>query len=778
MFPALPASAARPLLDKHQWDAYFALFARDVSVPWQPATVRLDTFSGAPVDFAVYNVDPADVIIAGQNRRPRALDTAHRNPLARWRFSPPPGYRFQANDVTVPLGSQEGFYVVEARRGDAVQQVWLDRTHIGLVTKESPGGLLVWAVNLRSGKAIANMPVSFLVGLQLIAKKTDAQGLIDWRDSRRPAFALAEDGAGRAFVSLLPQAPLPASIVGLRLDSAVARAGETVRFAGFVRHRTSTGYRRATGDARVTLAGRGNALAAATAHLDGAGAFSGGLDIPAGLEEGDYAVLAASAGAVGGTTVHVDAAGDLALAIRADCPCEADKPVSLGLSARRGLAGAPDVTIHVRVVRTPHTLPPGSAEDTVRWGTTVVDELTVRADASGHAVVVLPPPSDGLDSTYGIRATARGATATSRVAVPMAKIALALEPVAPSADVGAPIAFDVRGFDASDGEPAAGLPVQVRISHGVSGQAQSVTLDEHGRAHATFRSPYLGSNLAVAEASIGARHARDAAAVVVEPSALSGRATSAGSDVSVTLDKSRYRPGDRIGVNASASGANGDALVTLDGARTYQSRLAAVSGGRAAVTLDLGEPQGDARVAVAFVRDGAVAFGTAQLRIDAPGHARATELVFDKTAYAPGATLHATLRDNTGAGGSATLAIRIADGLESGPALFDDAPGVLSTGATTSQYPSADDPAWHAYVVPAGSKASDLFAAERPRKVATEAPSLGAAAPRTLLWNVERIDGGSFDVTVPKERGKFVLSILKIADDGDVGAASGSFTVQ
>src|SRR5277367_5906674 len=53
----LPSRAARPLLDQHQWDAYFALFARDVSVPWKAASVRLDTYSGAPVDFAAYEVD-------------------------------------------------------------------------------------------------------------------------------------------------------------------------------------------------------------------------------------------------------------------------------------------------------------------------------------------------------------------------------------------------------------------------------------------------------------------------------------------------------------------------------------------------------------------------------------------------------------------------------------------------------------------------------------------------------------------------------------------------
>jgi hypothetical protein len=769
--------AARPLLDQHQWDAYFALFARDVSLPWLPATVRLDTYSGAPVDFAAYNVDPADVIIAGQNRTPRALDTAHLRPLVRWRFSPPPGYRFESNDVAVPLGSREGFYVVEARRGDAVQQVWLNRTHVGLVTKESPEGLLVWGVDLRGGRAIANMPIAFLVGLRLVTKATDRQGLIVWRDSRRPSFALAESGAGRAFVSLLPQAPPPPAIVGLRLGSALVRAGESVRFVGFARRRTPAGYRRASGDARVRLVARGTTLAESAAHLDPAGAFSGALTAPAGLEDGDYSVLASAAGGVGGTAVHVDAAADLALTLGSDCPCNPDGAIPVVLTARRAETGVPDVPVHVQIVRTPHIVPPGSAEDAPLWGTTTVYEQTVRTDAAGRATVTLSPPADGLDSTYGVRATTRGATATARIAVPMAKVALALEPAAPSADVGRPIAFDVRGFDPVAGAPAAGLAVTLRISHGVSGQAQTLTLDESGRAHAIFRAPYLGSNLALAEAAAGGRRALDATSVVVEPSALSERAASTRADVTVAVDKPRYRPGDRVTVRANANGATGDALIALEGMRTYQARLASVAGGRAATTLDLGDAQGDVEATVAFVRDGAVALGSAAVHVQGPGRERETELVLERAAYAPGETLRATIRDGA-LRGPATLAIRIADGRESGPAFFDDAPEVLLTGATTSQDPASDDPAWHAYVAPARSKASDIFAAERPRKVPTEPPAIGVAAPRTLLWDVRRAADEAFEVVVPKEPGHYVLSLLKISDDGDVGSASATFDVK
>lgn len=770
------ADAARPLLDKGQWDAYFALFARDDDVPWKPSSVRLDTYSGAPVDFAAYAVDPADVILAGQNRT-RAIDTSHRRAIARWRFSPPPGQRFEANDVAVPLGSQEGFYVIEARRGDAVQQVWLNRTHIGLVTAEGPDGLAVWGVDLRSGRALQTMTVDFLVGLQLVERKTDPSGMVVWRERDRPAFALAEEGAGRAFVSLLPQAPLPSAVVGLRLESAVARAGSTLRFAGFARRRVAAGLRRASGDVRVTLAREGRTLATATSKLDAAGAFEGGLAIPVGLADGDYAILAAAAGGVGGTSVHVDAAGDLALAIGNGCPCAPDRPVRVTIVATRSGEPAGDLPIRVHVVRTPHVVPPGANEDSPRWGTTVVLDSDVHSDVTGRAIVSLPTPSDGLDSSYGIRATTAGASATTRVVVSNARVALALTPDQASVDVGAPAGFAIYAFDVNDGEPAAALPVHLRLSHGTTVQESDATLDARGRGHVVFREPSFGSNLLLGEAKVDGHRALDACAVLVEPSALSGAVAASDSGVTITLDRARYRPGDRVVVHAHASGAAGQALFTVEGARAYASRLASVEHGDASASLDLGDPQGDVRVVVAFVRNGAVALGSAPVTIDGPGRARATTVTLDQTAYAPGSVIHATVHDGVAHAG-ATFALRIADGVESDPALFDDAPDLLTNGGTTAQNPAADNPTWHAYVAPASSKANDIFAAERPRKVATDVAVLGAAAPRTLVWNVERSEAGPLTATAPLGRGRYVLSILKISDDGDVGAGSVSFDVQ
>ena len=268
------------MLDTHQWDAYFALFARDAVVPWKKITVRLDTFSGAPVEFSAFAVDPAEVIIAGPEHRSRPLDTSHRTPVARWRFTPPRGYNFESNDVDVPLQNREGFYVIEARRGDAVQQVWLNVTRLGLVTKEGPDGLLLYGTDLSNGRPLPGMRVTWLAGGKFVYGKTATDGTIRWSGPGRPTFALAEWGSSKTFVSLLPSAPLPQAIVGVRADRGVVRAGETINVVGFARKRAAQEYRAASGEARVSVAGNGQSLASQTFRLDEAGAFSGAIAIP------------------------------------------------------------------------------------------------------------------------------------------------------------------------------------------------------------------------------------------------------------------------------------------------------------------------------------------------------------------------------------------------------------------------------------------------------------------------------------------------------------------
>jgi len=740
-------------------------------VPWKRIAVRLDTYSGAPVDFAAYEADPTDVLVAGASRT-RALDTAHRTPVVKWKFTPPAGLRYTPNDVEVPLQNREGFFVIEARRGDAVQQAWLDLTRVGLLTKESPGGIVLYGADLGSGRALAGMRVTYLVGASFEYGKTDAHGIARWTGSARPRFALAEWGKSKTFVSFLPQPPVPAALVGVRAERANVRAGEHVHVVGFVRKRAGAAYRPASGEVRLSVVARGRTLAGGEAKLDGAGAFGAELALPADAPAGDAAVLAGWNGASGGAAIHVDGVGDVVLSVAAACggPCAPDSAVPVTVSARRRSDGTlvPNRELRVRVVRSPHVLAPGGGDDGVAWGTATVADVRVRTDDVGIARYSIPAPTDGLPSTYGVVATSGASTASARIVAPGGRVALQVAPERRELDIGEPAALDVRGFDAADGRPASGLAVRLRLVHGPTEQAQQLVLDGEGRAHAVFRNVVPGTNLAFAQADVDGKTVVEVNAVTVAPQALLGSRARRSVEVQIATDKPRYRVGEKVHLDASLSGAAGDAFVDVEGARPMGEQTVSASGGRASASFSVPETVGDAAVGVAFVRDGALEYATQRLAIDGPGHARATALAADQPAYAPGGVAHVTIADGNETAG-ATLAIRLADARASSGASFEDLPAVLAGTGTTTQNPASADPAWHASVAPTRSTAVDLAANERS---APSADALGAPSERALLWRIDRASKQGFDVPLPQTPGRYVVSVLKVSDDGDVGAAT------
>jgi hypothetical protein len=771
-----PAAAERPLLDYHRLDAYFTLFARDSSVPWKPASVRLDTYTSAPVDFAVYQVDPADVIVAGSNTLPRAIDTRKRTPLARWRYAPPGGYRFQSNDVEVPIGSREGFFVVEARRGNVGEQVWIDRTRVGLLTKETTAGIVLYGADLGTGRPLARMRVSFIVNGRFTDRFTDRNGEIVWRTSPRPVFALAQWGDSVAFVSFLPQPPLPGTIVGLKTDSAVVHAGEDIHVAGFARTRNGTRLRPSAGQAAIVLRSPWGAVAQTAVRLDAAGAFTANLRVPPSSRAGEYTLLATVNGATAGTSVHVDANAN-GLSLQLDPQCEGlgcDPNADLPIAVRATRAGLPvsGVSIDVDVIRSPHAYADEGAQ--MPWGVAQWYHTTVQTGSDGRALIAIPHPSDGLDSTYGVRAVSGGATADTRIVVPSAPIVLRVQLDRDDIGSGTPATFDLYGTHFGGESPAAGVVVQVQLVHGNSVQQQTLTLDDHGYAHGSFRTPQTGSNLIVASASYANAHAMDAAQVQVEPQMMGVEDEQGANSVRITLDRPRYVGGDTVRVDAALPGAQGNALLTLETAEHTETRVVNVAGGRASASFRAAGVPGVLAVGAAFVRDGALQWSTVPLVVDAPGRPLAARLQLDKRVYAPGAT--ALVRIGDVRPGSGTAFVRITRGTPTGSALFTSAPDLLAIGTTATQDTAVAGASWHPWVDSTGAHAEIQTFARRSAPPADL--TMTQADTASLYWNVDAHTGDSLSVPVPQTPGKYVISLLKVDLDGRIAAASTDLVVQ
>jgi hypothetical protein len=758
------AQAERPIVDLHRLDSYFQLFAGDSSDPWKTATVRLDTYSSAVVAFSVYAVNPADVLTAGSNFSPRAIDTTRRHPILSFGFTPPGGYQFASNQVDVPLGTREGFFVVEARRGDVGEQVWINRSRVGLISKETPNGFLFYGMDLGTGMPLARMRVQLVVNNNFVTALTDGQGVLRWNRSSRPVFALAQWGESFAFLSLLPQAPFPATIVGVRTDSAVVHAGGVVRVAGFARTRSNGVLRAGSGSALVSVRDGAKTIAARRVPIDDAGAFSTALTIPAGAAAGDYAVLAQVGAGVGGATVHVDAnAGDLSLDVSAVCggTCDFREDVPLLVHASRG-----GVPVRVTVVRSPHVYLGYNTPDGTPWATTQWLDETVSVDGSGNATVYVPRPLDDLGSTYGVHVESDGATADTRVTVPTAQAAIRLNVDRVEQSLGTPLTFDVYA-EALDGKPLANANVTVALMHGRSTQQQQITLDGDGHARGSFTSAELGTNLIFASTDRGGR-ATDAVAVQIDPQASTPATDGRSPNVRIAMGASSYRAGEEVAVNADAPGSQGDALLTFESALGLQFSVAGTNGGHAVAKLHAANAAGELRVGAAFVCDGAIAWSTVPLALSAPGRPHLSNLSVRSEHFAPGDVARVVFEE--GGEGRGTFVVRISRGTPSGSALFSSAPALLALGTSTTQSSAPEAVTWHPSVDSTGNHAQILGFVRRTQPPPDE--SLPQAQTETVSWKVARGGAEGVAVELPSRAGRYLLSALDISDDGSVSAGS------
>ena len=191
------------------------------------------------------------------------------------------------------------------------------------------------------------------------------------------------------------------------------------------------------------------------------------------------------------------------------------------------------------------------------------------------------------------------------------------------------------------------------------------------------------------------------------------------------------------------------------------------------------ETIGASSIGVAFVRDGAMVDASQPLAVDGPGHQRSIALAADRATLRAGVDRDESRSPTAAIAAGATLAVRLSDRRAAGGASFDDIARHARLDAARRRRTSRRS-------IRRGTRGSR----RRNRRPATSSASIvraqaaapdtqiAVAATRVLTWRVERIDRSTFDVTVPRDPGRYVLSVIKMADDGDVGAASIALTVQ
>jgi|HubBroStandDraft_6_1064221.scaffolds.fasta_scaffold00933_13 uncharacterized protein YfaS (alpha-2-macroglobulin family) len=169
--------------------------------------------------------------------------------VSTWKWSVPPGERWQSQKVTVPVG-EKGVYLVEATEGTLRAYTIVVVTEIAVITKAAPGRLLSYVVDRHTGDPIAGALTRLWIDQKEIASKpTDQQGLMDTMVTQeKPENVAVLTTYNDQFAVNTPGAWNLGSGSDRNLrgytytDRPVYRPGDTVHFKSIVRSENPSGY--------------------------------------------------------------------------------------------------------------------------------------------------------------------------------------------------------------------------------------------------------------------------------------------------------------------------------------------------------------------------------------------------------------------------------------------------------------------------------------------------------------------------------------------------------
>ncbi len=169
--------------------------------------------------------------------------------VSTWKWTVPPGERWQSQNVTVPVG-EKGVYLIEATEGTLRAYTIIVVTEIAVITKAAPGRVLSFVVDRHTGDPIAGaMARLWIDQKEVAAKPTDQRGLMDAAVTQdKPENVAVLTTFNDQFAVNTPGAWNLGSDADRNLrgytytDRPVYRPGDTVHFKTIVRSENPSGY--------------------------------------------------------------------------------------------------------------------------------------------------------------------------------------------------------------------------------------------------------------------------------------------------------------------------------------------------------------------------------------------------------------------------------------------------------------------------------------------------------------------------------------------------------
>ncbi len=293
---------------------------------YTPARVPLQTINLTSIDYTLYSVS-----------RPQLTELlALTQDSERWqRYTPPTGSKLADGTLTpkgprnqtvltlADLGKLEaGAYFFEARAGDSIERQLIVVSPTTLTVKRSANELFVWAVDLATGKPVANLPVQAAsldengaLDKPVELGRTAADGVLQVpftaATTYNAIYLWSGDGAPFTFSSTgwsdgidpwsfsLSASQEPAALVGsLSTDRPLYRPGELVHVRGVLRLDNDGRYNlpKPGQQANLTISDpESNTIYSTTVALSAFGTFSTDMPLAAGAATGGYSLSASFA---------------------------------------------------------------------------------------------------------------------------------------------------------------------------------------------------------------------------------------------------------------------------------------------------------------------------------------------------------------------------------------------------------------------------------------------------------------------------------------------------
>ncbi len=524
-------------------------------------------------------------------------------------------------DVAV-TAREPGVYLLEGIYGHEVGYTVVIISRIVLLTRQSPGRFLVYAVDADLGTPVADVSVTLRRGEQVLGRgRTDEQGL--WSREIPLVRDLVVFGSSGRHFALSDPTYHPANLfrrkVYLTTERPVYRPGQQVFFKGTIRGYRDEQYRIESDIQEVQVRvvdPNGQEVYSSVVPVKPSGSFDGKFKLFDDPSMGTYRLLADVSGNEYAGEFKVKAYRKPEYRVQVST----DKRGAIGGEEVRAAVQAnyyfgppvPDARVKVSVYRTRFYVPwwvdadyswyYSDAEYQNTRRETIL-EKEGRLDRKGRFEFGFETLPDSLDYTYGIEAVVidaggRAVSGYGSLRVTRAKFRVALKPDQLIFSPGREARVQVETTDFSRRPVAAEVQVTVEARLGQDPGSmvteeilkKTISTGERGRAVITFEPSRGGTYKVIARAQDDAG-ARVSAQALVYVTRKGGDIPYAPEELEIIADRRSYQAGDRARFLLLVPHPGTHLLVTVEGGRLYRHEVLRAHGHSAVFELPIREAQ-------------------------------------------------------------------------------------------------------------------------------------------------------------------------------------------